>query len=234
MTNSRSQKEEEMKKILALIIIFALAICSSAVAAEKELEIQGKKLMSRTPPFTLNLPAELRWVHSSTVEYPKESSRTRAYFFIREKSKQLEQMVIVQIADRTNPMAEPMTVPPLKPDSDKRMYIKRNLKKEKVEVDYMIQLIVWNPEAPSLEPIVKKGIGIPSQWALQGQILFPYGGEHAAFIRYSRDVTSFGMRISGKGDDWNRESISGNEKKAYEVFQKDFMGAIDSLIFKTP
>jgi hypothetical protein len=233
MTDSRSKKEAEMKKVLLLIIIFVV-ICSSGMAAERELEVQGKKLMSRTPPFTLNLPAELRLVHSSTVEYPKESSRTRAYFFIREKSKQVEQMVIVQIADRTNPRAEPMTGPPLKPDSDKRMYIKRNLKKEKVEVDYMIQLIVWNPEAPSLEPIVKKGIGIPSQWALQGQILFSYGGEHAASIRYSRDVTSFGMRVSGKGDDWNRESISGNEKKAYEVFQKDFMGVIDSLTFKTP
>ena len=222
-----------MKKRFALLVILG-ALCSSAAAAEKDLEIQGKKLISRMPPFTLNLPAELRLIHSSTVEYPKESSRTRTYFLIREKLKQVEQMMIVQIADRTNPMAEPMSVPPLKPDTDRRIYIKRNLKKEKVEVDYMIQLIVWNPEAPSLEPIVKKGIGIPSQWALQGQILFPYGGEHAVFIRYSRDVTSFGMRVSGKGDDWNRESISGNEKKAYEVFQKDFMGAINSLTFKTP
>ena len=119
MTGSRSKKEAEMKKSFILIIIFALAICSSAMAAEKELEIQGKKLMSRTPPFTLNLPAELRLVHSSTVEYPKENSRTRAYFLIREKSKQVEQMMIVQIADRTNPMAEPMTVPPLKPDTEK-------------------------------------------------------------------------------------------------------------------
>lgn len=222
-----------MKKFLVLIIIFVV-ICSYAMAAEKELEIQGKKLMSRTPPFILNLPAELRLVHSSTVEYPKENSRTRAYFFIKEKSKQVEQMVIVQIADRTNPMAEPMSVPPLKPDTDKRMYVRHHLKKEKVEVDYLIQLIVWNPAAPSLEPIVKKGIGIPSQWALQGQILFPYGGEHAVFMRYSRDVTSFGMKVSGKGADWNRESISGNEKKAYEVFQKDFMEAINSLTFKTP
>lgn len=233
MTDSRSKKEAEMKKFLVLIIIFVV-ICSNAMAAEKELEIQGKKLMSRTPPFTLNLPAELRLVHSSTVEYPNENSRTRAYFFIREKSKQVEQMVIVQIADRTNPMAEPMTVPPLKPDTDKRMYIKRNLKKEKIEADYLIQLIVWNPDAPSLEPIVKKGIRFPSQWALQGQILFPYGGEHAVFMRYSRDVTSFGMRVSGKGADWNKAAISGNEKKAVEAFQKDFMGVIDSLTFKMP
>jgi hypothetical protein len=222
-----------MKKLFALLVILG-ALCSSAAAAEKDLEIQGKKLISRMPPFTLNLPAELRLIHSSTVEYPKESSRTRTYFLIREKLKQVEQMMIVQIADRTNPMAEPMSVPPLKPDTDKRMYVRHHVKKERVEVDYLAQLIVWNPAAPSLEPIVKKGVGIPSQLALQGQILFSYGGEHAALVRYSREVTSFGMKVSGKVDDWNRDSISGNEKKVYTTFEKDFMGAINSLTFEKP
>ncbi len=222
-----------MKKILVLIIIFGV-ICSNAIAAEKELEIQGKKLMSRTPPFTLNLPAELRLVHSSTVEYPEESSRTRAYFFIREKSKQVEQMVIVQIADRTNPMAEPMSVPPLKPDTEKGLYVRGKLNREKVGMDYLIQLIAWIPESPSLQPIVKKGLSIPSHLALQGQFMFIYGGEHAVFVRYSKDVGSFGMKVSGKGADWNKAAISGNEKKAVEAFQKDFMGAIDSLTIKAP
>ena len=233
MTDSRSQKEAEMKKFLVLIIIFVV-ICSYAMAAEKELEVQGKKLMSRMPPFTLNLPAELRLVHSSAVEYPKENSRTRAYFFIREKSKQVEQMLIVQIADRTNPMAELMSVPPLKPDTEKGLYVKGKLNREKVEVDYLIQLIAWNPGAPSLEPIVKKGLSIPSHLALQGQFMFIYSGEHAVFMRYSKDVGSFGMKVSGKGADWNKAAISGNQKKAVEAFQKDFMGAIDSLTFKTP
>jgi hypothetical protein len=222
-----------MKKRFVLLVILG-ALCSSAAAAEKDLEIQGMKLISRMPPFTLNLPAELRLIHSSTVEYPKESSRTRTYFLIREKLKQVEQMMIVQIADRTNPMAEPMSVPPLKPDTDKRMYVRHHVKKERVEVDYLAQLIVWNPAAPSLEPIVKKGVGIPSQLALQGQILFSYGGEHAALVRYSREVTSFGMKVSGKVDDWNRDSISGNEKKVYTTFEKDFMGAINSLTFEKP
>ena len=222
-----------MKKVFVFLFI-SVALFSFAVAAEKDLEIQGKKLMSRTPLFTLNLPAVLRLVHSSTVEYPRENSRTRTYFLIREKSKQVEQMMIVQIADRTNPMAEPMSVPPLKPDTDKRMYVRHHVKKERVEVDYLAQLIVWNPAAPSLEPIVKKGVGIPSQLALQGQILFSYGGEHAALVRYSREVTSFGMKVSGKVDDWNRDSISGNEKKVYTTFEKDFMGAVNSLTFKNP
>jgi len=222
-----------LKRILAVLFVF-VALSSSVLAAEKELEIQGKKLISRTPAFTLNLPAELRLVHSSTVEYPKENSRTRIYFLIREKVKQVEQMMIVQIADRTNPLSEPMSVPPLKPDTDRRMYVRRQVKKGMVEVDYLTQWVAWNPAAPSLEPIVKKGLVIPSQVALLGQILFPYGGEHAVLIRYSREVTSFGMKVSGKGDDWNRESISGNEKKVFEAFQKDFVGAIDSLTFKTP
>jgi hypothetical protein len=42
------------------------------------------------------------------------------------------------------------------------------------------------------------------------------------------------MKVSGKGANWNRESISGNEKKVQEVFQKDFMKMFDSLTFKTP
>jgi hypothetical protein len=227
------KKGEQLKRFFTLLAVF-VALSSSAMAAEKDLEIQGKRLISRMPPFTLNLPAELRMVHSSVAEYPKESSRTRTYFLIREKGKQVEQMMIVQVADRTNPLAEPMSVPPLKPDADKRMYLKDHVKKDGVDVDYLAQWIMWNPAAPSLEPIVKKGMGIPSQVALQGQVLYPYGGEHAVLLRYSREVTSFGIKVSIKGDDWNRDSISGNQKKVFEVFLKDFKGVVNSLTFKAP
>jgi len=222
-----------MKKRIVLIAVF-VAVSSSVVAAEKELEIQGKRLISRMPPFTLNMPAELRLAHSSTAEYPKENSRTRAYFFVSEKSGQVEQMLIVQIADRTNPEAELISAPPLKPDTEKGLYTKGKLTREMVGVDYLIQLIAWIPDSPSLQPIVKKGLRIPSHLAIQGQMMFVYGGEHAVFLRYSKDVGSFGMKVSGKGADWNRELISGNEKKVQEVFQKDFMKMIDSLTFKTP
>jgi len=222
-----------LKRFLAFIAVF-VAMSSSVVAAEKELEIQGKRLISRMPPFTLNMPAELRLAHSSTAEYPKENSRTRAYFFVSEKSGQVEQMVIVQIADRTNPEAELISAPPLKPDTEKGLYAKGKLTREKVGVDYLIQLIAWIPDSPSLQPIVKKGFRIPSHLAIQGQFMLIYGGENAVFLRYSKDVGSFGMKVSGKGADWNRELISGNEKKVQEVFQKDFMKMIDSLTFKTP
>jgi hypothetical protein len=92
--------------------------------------------------------------------------------------------------------------------------------------------MAWNPDAPSLQPIVKKGIVIPSHWALQGQFLFVYQGEHAVSIRYSRDIRAFGLKISEEGKDWERESISGNEKRTYETFQKTFMGMINSIQIK--
>jgi hypothetical protein len=103
------------------------------------------------------------------------------------------------------------------------------VKKEGVEVDYLIQLMTWNPDAPSLQPIVKKGIVIPSHRALQGQFLFPYQGDHAVFFRYSKDINSFGIKISEKGDDLEKGVISGNEKRVYETFQKAFMQMLDSI-----
>jgi hypothetical protein len=36
-------------------------------------------------------------------------------------------------------------------------------------------------------------------------------------------MSLFGLKTSKDGKDWERESISGNEKKVYEVFQKTFM-----------
>jgi hypothetical protein len=108
------------------------------------------------------------------------------------------------------------------------------VKKGELEVDYLIQLMAWNPDAPSLQPIMKKGLVIPSAWALQGQFLFLYQGEHAVYFRYSKNIHSMGIRVSEKGDDWDKGRISGNEKKVYETFQKGFMEMMDSIQIKNP
>ncbi len=222
---------DDMRKVLILLMVLLFLSCGPATK-EKDLEIDGRQLTSRKPPFTLTLPTELQLAHSSTVEYPNESSLTRSYFFIKEKEKQIEEMLIIQIADKTNPQAEAMTAPPLKPETTKRMYSNGKIKKGGLEVDYLIQSMAWNPVAPSLQPMVKKGIVIPPHWALQGQFLFLYQGEHAVFFRHSKDMNSFGMKISEKGDDWGKGVISGNEKKAYEIFQNNFMQMMDSIQVK--
>jgi hypothetical protein len=221
-----------MKKIIMIWFGLILFVWTTGIASEKDFEIQGRKLISKKPPFTLSLPSEFHLIHSSSRVYPTENSVTRAYFLIKTKEKQIEEMLIVEIADRTNPQAGPMTVPPLKPYHEKRMYLKDKFKKGELTVHRLFQLMAWNPDAPFLQPIVKKGIIIPSHWALQGQFLFVYQGEHAVFMRYAKDVNSFGLKISEEGKDWERESISGNEKKAYETFQKTFMRMIDSLYIK--
>jgi len=223
-----------MKKIVIMwfgLVLFGWAL---GIASEKDFEIQGKKLISQKPPFIMSLPSEFRLMHSSSRANPTENSLTRAYFLVKAKEKEVEEMVIVEIADKTNPQAGPMTTPPLKPFTEKRMYLKDRIKKGELRADYLIQLMAWNPDAPSLQPIVKKGIIIPSRWALQGQFLFVYQGEHAVFIRYAKNVNSFGLKISEEGKDWERESISGNEKKAHETFQKRFMEMIDSIQIKNP
>jgi hypothetical protein len=223
-----------MKKIIIVLFCLILAIWAIATAAQKDLEIQGKKLISQKPPFTLTLPSEFNLIHSFSHENPGESSLTRVYFFVSAKGKQVEEMLILQIADKTNPQAGPMTVTPLKPYTEKRLYSKGRVKKGGLEVDTLIQLMAWNPEAPSLQPIVKKGLVIPSSWALQGQFLFLYQGEHAVFFRYSKGINSFGIKASEKGDDWDKKLISGNEKKVYETFQKTFMEMMDSIQVKNP
>jgi hypothetical protein len=221
-----------MKKIVIALTCFILAMGGIVNAAQKELEIQGKKLISRTPPFTLMLPSEVQLIHSTSQQNPAESSATRAYFLVKEKNKQVEEMFIVQIADKTNPQAGPMTAPPLKPYTENRAYMKDKIKKGELVIDYLIQLMGWNPHAPSLQPIVKKGLVVPSRWALQGQSLFAYQGEHAVFIRYSKDANTLGFNVTEEGDQWNRGSISGNEKKAYETFRKIFIEMINSIIIK--
>jgi len=223
-----------LKKFIISLVVIVVGLWTAVAFASKDLEIQGKKLISQKPPFTLMLPSEFQLIHSYSHENPTESSATRVYFVVKEKSKQIEEMFIVQIADKTNPQAGPMVAPPLKSYTDKRMYLKDKIKKGELVIDYLIQLIAWNPDAPSLQPIVKKGIIIPSVWALQGQSLFIYQGEHAVFIRYSKATKDFGFKVSEEGDKWNRESISGNEKKTFEVFQKSFIGMIDSIRVKNP
>jgi len=223
-----------MKKIIIIWIGLLLITWNLSIASPKDLEIEGKNLVSKKPPFSLILLSELRSIHSFSQEHPGENSLTRAYFFIKDKDKRVEEMLIVQIADRTNPQTEPMTVPPLRPYTEKRMYAKGKIKRGEVEIDYIIQLMAWNPDAPSLQPIIEKGITIPHHLALQGQFLFGYQGEHAILIRYSKDLNSFGLKVSEEGDKWNKDSISGNEKKVCEMFKKNFMEMVDSVRTKNP
>jgi len=221
-----------MKNFFFLLTGFILLAGVVSSCARKDLEIQGKKLVSLKPAFTVVLPSEFNLIHSFLYENPGESSLTRVYFFIKSKEKQVEEMLILQIEDRTNPQAGPMTAPPLKPYTERRLYSKGKVKKGEIEVDYLTQFMAWNPEAPSLQPIVQKGFVIPAHWALQGQFLFQYQGENAVLFRYSRAIDSFGTKVSDKGDAWEKGLISGNEKKVYETFQKSFVEMIDSIQIK--
>jgi hypothetical protein len=221
-----------MKKNIILLISIIVLIWTNLSLAAKDLEIKGKQLISQKPPFTLTLPSEFRLIHSFSQENPRENSLTRGYFLIKEKNKQVEKMLILQIADRTNPQAEPIQAPSLKPYTEKRMYLKDRKKTGNLEIERLIQLFAWNPEASSLQPIVKKGLTIPSRWAMQGQFLFNYVGEHVVLVRYSRDVYTFGLKVAEAGEKWDKGSISGNEQKVYEVFRKGFLEMIDSIQIK--
>jgi len=220
------------RKLFLPILPLMLIVWATACAPKKDLEVEGKKLISRKPPFTLALPSDVDLIHYFSHEYPEQGSLTRVYFFVKAKEKQVEEMLILQIADKTNPQAGPMEAPPLKPYTERRSYLNGKMKKGELEVEYLIQCMGWNPDAPSLQPIREKGLFIPPHWALQGQFLFLYQGENAVFLRYSKDTGSFGIKISEKGDDWEKGMISGNEKRVYEAFQKTFMQVIDSIQIK--
>jgi len=221
-----------MKK--AMVISIILVVLTVVQAAAIDLEIKGKQLISQKPPFTFTLSSEFRLIHSFSHENPKENSLTRVYVLIKEENKQVEEMLILQIGDRTNPQAEPIQTPSLKPYTEKRMYLKNRKKKGDLESEYLIQLFAWNPEASSLQPVVKKGVIVPSHWAMQGQFLFNYVGEHVVLVRYSKDVNTFGLKVSETGENWDRGSISGNEQRVYEVFRKGFLEMVDSIQIKNP
>ncbi len=223
-----------MRKIFITLFCLILVSTALATAAQKELDVQGMKLVSQKPPFTLTLPSEFDLVHSFSHENPEENSTTRVYFLAKTREKQVEEMLILQIADRSGPPIAPMTVPPLRPYTEKRMFVKDRVRKAGVTINYLIQLMAWNPDAPSLQPMVKKGVTIPAHWALQGQFQFVYVGEHGVSMRYSRDVNSFGMKVTDAGDGWEKTSISGNEKRVYELFRKNFLQMIDTLRSKSP
>jgi hypothetical protein len=223
------EEKKLLKKFFISLLVMGVLSWTTVALAAKDLEIQGKMLVSEKPAFTLTLPSEFRSVHSFSHENPGENSVTRVRFLVKTKGKQVEEMFITQIADRTNPAAGPIAVPPLKPYTEKRMYLRDKMKKGDLTIDYLIQLMAWNPEAASLQPIVKKGIIIPSRWALQGQFQFVYQGEHAVLVRYSRDISAFGLKISEEGKDWEKGSISENEKKVFGAFQKSFVEMINSI-----
>lgn len=223
-----------MRRVFVLLFCLFLIGWEVDAAAKKDLEIQGKRIVSQKPPFTSTAPPELRLIHSFSHDNPAESSSTRVYLYIKDREKMAEEMFIVQISDKTNPQALPMTAPSLKPYTEKRMYSKGKIKKGDLEIEHLTQLMAWNPDAKSLQPIVKKGISIPNHWALQGQFQFIYLGEHGVFVRYSKDVNSFGVKVSGEGKDWYRDGLSGNEKKVYEAFQKNFMEMVNSITIKSP
>ena len=106
-------------------------------------------------------------------------------------------------------------------------------KKGALEVDYLLQLMAWNPDASSLQPIRKKGVDFPSRWAMQGQFLFNYLGEHVVLVRYSKDVNTFGLKVSETGKRWDRGSISRNEQRVYEAVRKGFLEMLDSILIKS-
>lgn len=223
-----------MKRMIISFSMILVLAWATVPAAARDVEIKGKQLISQKPPFTFNLPSEFRLVHSFSQEYPEENSLTRGYFLIREKNKKVEEMLILQIADRTNPQAEPIQAPSLKPYTEKKSYLMEKKRRGDLEIERLIQLFAWNPGASLFQPIVKKGFTIPSRWAMQGQFLFNYVGEHVILVRYYRDVNTFGLKVSEIGEKWDRGSISGTEKRVYEIFRKSFLEMVDSIQIKNP
>ncbi len=218
-----------MKRILRIILFGMILGVSISYALPKDLEIKGRQLVSKKPPFTLTLPSDFSLFYSYSHKNPEENSLTRVYFLLVPKGRYIDELLILQMADKTNPQAGPMSAPPLQPYTEKRLYSKGRVKQGRLDVDYLIQLMAWDPNAPSLEPLRKRGMMIPSHWALQGQFLFLYLGEHAVYFRYSKDIHNFGVEVSGEVKDWEKGRISGNEKKVYDFFQKRFMEMIQSI-----
>ena len=60
-----------MKKVISVLVSFILIVWVGVSAAEKDLDIQGKKLISQKPPFMMMLPSEFRLIHSFSHENPE-------------------------------------------------------------------------------------------------------------------------------------------------------------------
>ena len=225
----------KIRRILGVCLALSMLLQGTmASVSGREVDIRGRTVRSTTPPFSFTLPAEFRSIDFFSQENPAESSLTRGYFLVRARDQRMEELFILQISDRTNPQAGPMTVSPLKPYTEKRLYAQEKRKKGNLTGEVLIQLMAWNPEAPSLRGLIKKGIVIPPHWALQGQFQFLYQGDHAVSFRYSKDVGSFGMKVSEDGKRWEKDSLTDNEKKTYEIFKKTFTEMIDSIQIRNP
>ena len=48
------------------------------------------------------------------------------------------------------------------------------------------------------------------------------------------DVNSFGLKVSEEGEKWDKDSISGGEKQAYEIFKESFLQMINSVYLRNP
>jgi len=208
--------------ILAMFLGILFGGCSTSIV-----EVKKDQLISSKPSFSLLLPAEFKLMN--TLENPGENSFTRAYIYIKEKDKHVQEMLILQIAAQTNSKAGPMTAPPLSPYTEERMYEMDKIKKGGLELAYLIQSMGWNAKASFFEPILRQGVLIPAHLALQGQIQFVYQGKYAVSIRYSRDVNSFSLPVSGDIKKWNKDSISGNEEQVLKSFKESFMKVMDSV-----
>jgi hypothetical protein len=51
----------------------------------------------------------------------------------------------------------------------------------------------------------------------------------AISFRNSKDANSFGLKVSRDAKNWIKDSISGNEKPALEIFKATFMKMMDCI-----
>ena len=81
-----------MKKIFFPLIGLVVFIWMISIAAEKDFEIRGKKLISQKPPFTLSLTSELQLIYFSSHPTAAENSLTRSYFLMKTKERNVEEI----------------------------------------------------------------------------------------------------------------------------------------------
>ena len=71
--------KEIIRKIAVVSIFLFLITWTVSAATSKELEIQGKQLISQKPPFTLALPVQLQLMYSSALD----NQRVGTFYVIR-------------------------------------------------------------------------------------------------------------------------------------------------------